>query len=324
MQVSMDVIAETKLPSIEPWTLRRPNVSLDFHSEKKSTVSGSVFRSKFFEFKSNNLNAVHIYTDGSKDKAGTAAAAVSRGREYLCRLPSEASVFSAEARAIMLALDIIELTTHDKFIIFSDSMSCLQAILYLNFHNPVIVEILERCHHLSVSNKEISFCWIPSHIGIPGNERADSVARAALKIPISTDIKISHADLKQSVNAYFQSVWQTKWSLANLNKLQSVKPRLGPTKFRGVTSRRDEVIMHRLRIGHTHLTHCCLLKQENRPMCNTCQSLLSIQHILVTCPAYTQIRRKHFCAKSLKDLFEKFKPYRVLSFLKEIHLYDKI
>lgn len=119
-------------------------------------------------------------------------------------------------------------------------------------------------------------------------------------------------------------MWQTKWSLANLNKLYSVKPRLGPTKFRGITSRRDEVILHRLRIGHSHLTHCCILKRENRPICNTCQSLLSMQHILISCPAYTTSRVKHFRARSLKELFDKFKPHRVLDFLKEIQLYNSI
>jgi ribonuclease HI len=324
MHLDTTSIAETRLCSVEPWMLHRPKVSLAFHSDKKANISRIVFKSKFLEFKTRNLNATHIYTDGSKTKNGTAAAAVGRGRQYLCRLPSDASIFTAEARAIMLALDIVDLTTNDKFIIFSDSMSCLQAILYLNLQNPVIVEIVERCHQLSILNKNITFCWIPSHIGIPGNEKADAVAKAALNIPISTDIKISHSDLKRSINAYFQAAWQTKWSLANLNKLQSVKSTLGPTKFKGVVSRRDEVTLHRLRIGHTHLTHCCLLKRENRPICNTCQCPLTIQHILITCPTYTQIRVKHFRAKSLKELFDKFKPYRVLDFLKEIQLYDKI
>ena len=45
-----------------------------------------------------------------------------------CRLPDCASIFSAESQAIMLALDFIEVSQHDKFAIFSDSISCLQAI----------------------------------------------------------------------------------------------------------------------------------------------------------------------------------------------------
>ena len=34
-------------------------------------------------------------------------------------------------------------------------------------------------HYLS-GHKDIVFCWVPSHIGIQGNERADVLAKAAL------------------------------------------------------------------------------------------------------------------------------------------------
>ena len=35
---------------------------------------------------------------------------------------------------------------------------------------------------LNLDNKNI-FCWVPSHIGIRGNEKADSVAKSALDLP---------------------------------------------------------------------------------------------------------------------------------------------
>jgi len=46
------------------------------------------------------------------------------------------------------------------------------------------------------------------------------------------------------------------------NKLHSVKPHLG---YCSVThlSRRDAVILRRLRIGHTRVTHKCLLSDDN-------------------------------------------------------------
>ena len=49
-----------------------------------------------------------IYTDESKDGPKVAAACVSRTQSRKCRLPDNASIFSAESQAINMALDYIE------------------------------------------------------------------------------------------------------------------------------------------------------------------------------------------------------------------------
>ena len=114
--------------------------------------------------------------------------------ELACRLPSEASIFSAEAQAISLALKIVESSCHTNFYVFSDSMSCLQAISYRKFENPDILRIIEKCNALQEEGKFVHFCWVPSHVGIKGNEKADCAAKAALQLPISADIQIPYTD----------------------------------------------------------------------------------------------------------------------------------
>ena len=47
--------------------------------------------------------------------------------------------------------------------------------------NPQIQKLLEKCHEL-LANKEIVLCWIPSHIGIQGNEMVDQQAKALLSL----------------------------------------------------------------------------------------------------------------------------------------------
>ena len=89
------------------------------------------------------------------------------------RIPYDSSIFTAEAKAIDLALDVI--TTCDannKFIIFSDSLSVLKAMNHTSSKNPQIQKLLEKCHEL-LAYKEIALCWISSHIGIQGNEMVD-------------------------------------------------------------------------------------------------------------------------------------------------------
>jgi len=43
---------------------------------------------------------------------------------------------------------------------------------------------LSKTTSLIKAGKVIKFCWIPSHVNIPGNERADTTAKAALRLPV--------------------------------------------------------------------------------------------------------------------------------------------
>ena len=38
---------------------------------------------------------------------------------------------------------------------------------------------------LAKNGKNIILCWIPSHVGILGNEKADAAAKSALSLPVS-------------------------------------------------------------------------------------------------------------------------------------------
>ena len=52
------------------------------------------------------------------------------------------------------------------------------------------------------------------------------------------------------------------------------------------------------------ITHSFLLKSEEPPMCIGCDECLTIEHILLTCSDFIEIRESHFTAKSLRMLFK--------------------
>ena len=37
--------------------------------------------------------------------------------------------------------------------------------------------------YLNKVNTEVIFCWIPGHVGIQGNEKADKIAKQVIEIP---------------------------------------------------------------------------------------------------------------------------------------------
>ena len=149
-----------------------------------------------------------------------------------------------------------------QFAIFSDSLSCLQAIQNKRWDNPLILNILNSLHHLITAGTDIIFIWLSSHVGIPVNAKADSAAKAALSLPVSNH-KVPYTDFKPLISSYLLSKWQQMWNLESNNKLHDVKPILGNTVFRSQLNRREVRVLHRLRIGHSHFTHSYLLKKED-------------------------------------------------------------
>ncbi|MCU7801126.1 MAG: hypothetical protein KZQ70_13560, partial [gamma proteobacterium symbiont of Lucinoma myriamae] len=169
--INLTKIQNHALSDIPPWTLKQPTVLFSLHEDQKNHIDPSIFRSKFQELKSHYTDHVSIYTDGSKDGAKVAAACVVNNHLFKHRLPDNASIFSAEIKAIELALDYIAEVNSKNFIIFSDSLSVLLSINNRRLDNPLIQNILVKHHQLNCQ-KSIVFCWLPSHVGIKGNEKA--------------------------------------------------------------------------------------------------------------------------------------------------------
>ena len=146
--------------------------------------------------------------------------------------------------------------------------------------SPYIHELLTLHHELSLNN-EILYCWLPSHVGIRGNEDADKAAKSVFNLNETTR-KIPFTDFKPVVNKYVMSKWQMSWDGTIFNKLHQIKPKVGsvsPCR----QSRREDVVLTRCRIGHTFLTNSYLLKRECQPECVPCQEPLTVKHILVDC-----------------------------------------
>src|SRR5215469_12923165 len=78
------------------------------------------------------------------------------------------------------------------------------------------------------------------------------------------------------------------------NYLIFIKSTLGKWTTSTRKSRREEVVLARLRIGHTRLTHGHILAGNLRLRCESCNKNLTVFHILVECSQNEAIRASCF------------------------------
>jgi len=105
-----------------------------------------------------------------------------------------------------MALVIIRRTRSKDYVVYSDSLSSLQAIDSCKVENPLIFKIPKDHSQLINSGKSITFCRIPSHVVIRGNENADTVAKAGLDVAIS-NMRFPVSDLLTCVNQLCVKEW---------------------------------------------------------------------------------------------------------------------
>jgi len=84
---------------------------------------------------------------------------------------------------------------------------------------------------------------------------------------------------------------------------------------------RDAVIIYRLKIGHSRLTHSYLLSGEDQPICTKYDTVWTVKDILLDCPELRDAQLKYFTASCLKDIFESVDNQNIIGFIKDDHFY---
>ena len=318
-------IDQTGYLKVPPWLV--PEVNTCEKTISKKTQSDEEIRMRFLDHNSQHRDQQKIYTDGSKSSDGVGSAVV-YGEEVFCaKLSDHASVFTAEMHAINKALSIVNSSPYSDFVIYTDSLSSVNAIKRLNSFHPLIQKAQEWLFRIATKHKTIKFCWVPSHVGISGNEKADSEARVAATLNENHINGVPHSDMKRPIRHYIQRKWQERWSALTTNrKYRKIRPSIEHWSSSYHPNRRIERSLSRLRIGHTWLTHHYILEGQRPPECDQCHVPISVEHILVECTKFQRGRRRFSLEnKTIETLLGNDGDINLLmSFLKEIDVFYNI
>ena len=110
-------IHKSILPQTPPWTIKNPKVIPQLNELPKTKTHSITYQEKLHDILQQHPYYLYIFADGSKDNNKTACTAVLNKVIHKKALPMESSIFTAEACAKGLALNIISKEKHEKFII---------------------------------------------------------------------------------------------------------------------------------------------------------------------------------------------------------------
>ncbi|XP_026467758.1 uncharacterized protein LOC113371326 [Ctenocephalides felis] len=167
-----------------------------------------------------------IYTDGSRKEndVGCAFFVPSKDNRSQYKLPSFASVFTAEKTAINAALEYVKNEKLRKSIILR---YCKSALLALNKPredgNFLTLDIIHKIEALLDSGYIIKLAWIKGHSSIWGNKRADKLAKEACTAVVPMK-KAPITDLKGLIRTLGLSQWQNDYDLESTSKGSLFKP----------------------------------------------------------------------------------------------------
>ena len=243
---------------------------------------------------------IHGYTDGSAFKGTTFA-----GFGAFLKFPDGSDVeisnacgmscsnYEAEVQGLISATELL----HQHFelgekeptdtVIFTDSKSTLEALEhpFENPHSDIELLTLSINNLLTSYDIQLTLQWIPGHSDLPGNDRADKLAKEGARKE-QPDRPSSYNTVRQILRNNLKEEWLNRWSNGDTGRVM-YREMSGPNPKDNINSltRPNQSAIFQLRTGHSKLNF-----DLNRfdpcypPHCRNCtHPYETITHVLFEC-----------------------------------------
>lgn len=286
--------------SLDQW-VTSINISNSLRTEVEGITNSKrhyhahTLKSRCITYLNENYRFSHmIFTDGSKDSHGIGAAfhCFDTNASLKFKIDVNISIMEAELVAIHEALSYIDSMKYNNSVILSDSKSSLQHLARCTsiFRGlPVAYAIIKLLLKLQAESRIVYLQWIPSHIGLDGNEQADFLAKQAISEGINIKIIPSFQNYIPILKLDCYNLWKEYFDKRSREKgiwYRTIQPHpLNiPWIDNIVLNRHELVIALRLRSGHTPCNKFSyLMRKSVTANCLTCNVIDDVYHILMEC-----------------------------------------
>ena len=234
------------------------------------------------------------------------------------RISDHSGSMTTELHAIQAAVNIVyqcrlAFSRSKKFLIVTDSMSGLMALK--NTHDPdnkhcilgihQKLEMLYQTHHISGN-----IMWCPSHIGIDGNELADTMAGEAMNMSLPiTETPAARSVIKSKINAAVKDLWKKQCKISDyytaVNPLRS--------SF-NIPHAPRPLQVQIIKLRHNAYRKC---PYQCIQFCAYCDDTMSTGHYMLSCPV-TARRLQSYMDLLTQDEHRLNPDYRAAAILNKI------
>lgn len=225
-----------------------------------------------------------IFTDGSKSVGGVSAGIFNwtKKTSQSWKLFPEISSYTAESIAFYMALKEIKNGMLLPSVIFTDCLSVVKAIEkpYSNIQQIYEILVKSMLHQICIKPQVLHIVWIPSHVGIEGNELVDHITKMAIERRfLASNFLVPPSDIAAMKIQSLRTRSQEKLNLRQLTTFLRATRRL-PKKA---------VSIYYRMLFHTAQTpeYLFKIKRNDNNQCK-CGLVGSLNHLLFGCQLYTK------------------------------------
>ncbi|XP_069181114.1 uncharacterized protein [Procambarus clarkii] len=241
------------------------------------------------------------FTDGSVDQQGqeTGAAVKAGNSANSWRLSNGCSTLQTEMLAIQKALEHALAQHRQHVIIHTDSRTAIETLqqehICDNIH--LITNVISLMQTLKRQGRRVVINWVPSHVGIIGNDIADEAANFATKRR-NVDIYIPQtlSQIKKVIrNRAMQKMYSdhnTAVATSGSTGWYKNSTNYEPLSLMKGSSRATEVHLHRIRLGYPCAWEIGLQVPEDERKCQHCGEMPDrpLEHYLTQCTVTNPLR----------------------------------
>ena len=299
---------------IQRWRSRRAEITNNIIQTDKIPTemvkerTYKIHPTKDGRIKKHEVKGIQSYTDGSVMKAKTGCGIHTiKGKRVIYNgnfyLGDNINIYQAEITALKKSAEhlIRGGWENQQITFYSDSQASLAALAKLT----ITSESTKRCHQvlneLGRKNK-VSLKWVKAHIGIHGNEVADTLAKKGTLLGEgpATELLTPKALQKKEIRLYYTQKWRQEWksyAAARQTKIWFTKPDLRKSQKLLTRNRNTLGILVQFLTGHNKLQrHKNLQEKISDPFsCRLCGSAEETSfHVIAECPVLQRERMEIF------------------------------